>query len=198
MGSGAAWASGFRLYAVVFFAGLLSRLHWLVLPGKLEILTNPWVMGFAGVLALVEFLADKIPAVDSAWDAAHTFIRIPAGALLAAAALGDAHPGVIALAGLAGMGAWLVPDPAATTSHTAKASGRALVNTSPEPFSNIATSVAEEVTVVGGLWLAVAHPILFSIFLAAFLIVSIWFTAKMWSLFRRILRKFSTPSGPPR
>lgn len=191
MGSGAAWASGFRLYAVVFFAGLLSRLHWLVLPGKLEILTNPWVMGFAGVLALVEFLADKIPAVDSAWDAAHTFIRIPAGALLAAAALGDAHPGVIALAGLAG-------GTLATTSHTAKASGRALVNTSPEPFSNIATSVAEEVTVVGGLWLAVAHPILFFIFLAAFLIVSIWFTAKMWSLFRGILRKFSTPSAPPR
>ena len=139
IGSGLAWASGLRLYAVMFCAGLLARFGYVTLPGELSVLTHPMVVGASGLLFFVEFFADKIPGLDSLWDAVHTFIRIPAGAVMAAASLGTgADPAWLVAAGL--MGGTL-----AGTSHFAKAGSRALINTSPEPFSNWAASFGEDI-----------------------------------------------------
>jgi uncharacterized membrane protein len=136
--SGMAWASGMRLYAVVFLAGVFQRLEWVKLPGDLTVLANPWIIVLSGVLLLVEFLADKVPVIDSTWDAVHTFIRIPAGAALAAAAIGtDAHPALLVVATLLG-GA------VTATTHVSKASTRVALNTSPEPVSNVAASITED------------------------------------------------------
>jgi hypothetical protein len=191
-GAGMSWASGIRLYAACFLAGMFERLHWLSLPGELKVLAHPVVLAVSGVFLLVEFLADKIPAVDSVWDAVHTFVRIPAGAALAAASLGDASPAVIAVAAIAGGGI-------ATSAHLTKAGTRALVNTSPEPFSNIAVSFAEEATVLGGLWAAWKHPEVFLVGLVIFVACSVYVGVKAWSLLRRawhrvIRRKSATIS----
>lgn len=129
LGAGLAWASGLRLYLTVLIAGVLARAGWLHLPDTLAVLTSPWVIGAAAVLAVAEFLADKIPAFDSLWDAVQTFIRIPAGAVLAAGALGHADPAMLAVAGLAG-------GTLAGTAHIAKAGTRALIKLSPEPISD--------------------------------------------------------------
>ena len=135
---GSSWVSGINLYAAVATLGLLGRFAHLQLPGELGVLTNWWVIGIGLGLYLVEFVADKIPYVDSAWDAVHTFIRIPAGAVLAAAAFGDFDKGVQVIAFLLGGGL-------ALTSHGTKAATRAAINTSPEPASNIIASLAEDV-----------------------------------------------------
>lgn len=173
LAGGLAWASGMRLYAVVFLAGLLGRLEYLHLPASLQVLENPWVLGLSGVLLLVEFLADKIPVVDSLWDSVHSFIRIPAGALLAALALGDHDPTWMVVAGLLG-------GTLSAGTHALKAGSRALINTSPEPFSNIATSLGEDVLVGSGLAVAIFHPLLFLVLLGFFVALLIWLLPKLW------------------
>jgi hypothetical protein len=168
LAGGMAWASGLRLYAVILAAGLLGRLGYLQLPETLQILQNPWLLGLAGLLFVIEFLADKIPAVDSAWDGIQTFIRIPAGALLAALALGDHDPVWMAAAGL--LGGTLTAG-----THVAKSGGRALINTSPEPFSNLTASLGEDALVASGLWAAIAHPVAFIVVLGLFVLFLAWF-----------------------
>jgi hypothetical protein len=185
LAGGLAWASGLRLYAVVLAAGLLSRFGHLRLPEPLQVLQNPWILGLAAVLFVVEFLADKIPAVDSAWDAVQAFIRIPAGALLAALALGDHHPAWMAAAGLLG---------GALTAGTqaAKSGSRALLNASPEPFSNLAASLGEDTLVASGLWAAIVHPVAFIALLGLFVLFLLWFVPRV---FRGVRALFGGLSG---
>lgn len=145
-----AWLAGVRVYLTVFGVGIAGLLGWLDLPPALEAAQSPWVLGVAGVLAIVEFLADKIPGVDSVWDLVHTLARVPAGAFLAAAALSpDGELGAGMLATGAGV---------ALTSHLLKSGSRALINTSPEPLSNWAASATEDTVTVGALALAIANP----------------------------------------
>jgi len=180
LAGGMAWASGMRLYAVLFAAGLLGRLGYLQLPSTLQVLESPWVLCLAGVLLLVEFLADKVPVIDSIWDSVQTFIRIPAGALLAALALGDHDPALMVVAGL--LGGTLTAG-----THALKAGSRALINTSPEPFSNIATSLGEDALVPTGLAIAVFHPLLFLILLGLFVLMLIWLLPKLFRGVRTFL-----------
>lgn len=185
LAGGMAWASGLRLYMTLFMAGALGRLGWLELPSSLQVLESPWVLGVAGLLLVVEFLADKIPGVDSAWDAVHTFIRIPAGAVLSVAALGHIDPAWTVVAGLLG-------GTLAAGAHFTKAGSRALINTSPEPFSNWAASFSEEAVVATGLWAAFFHPWLWFALLALFLLLALWLMPKLWRGMRWLFRKFST------
>jgi hypothetical protein len=181
-----AWASGIRLYATLFIVGLAAYANWVTLPGDLKVLANPIVMGVAGTLLFMEFFADKIPGLDSLWDGLHTFIRIPAGALLAAGATtgltGDTATALTVAAGLLG-------GTITAGTHFTKAGGRALINTSPEPVSNVATSIGEDAAVLGGLWLAFAHPWVFVGFLVLFMLLVIWLLPKIWRLFKRIVTK---------
>jgi hypothetical protein len=171
------WASGLRFYAVVFLTGAAGALGWIPLPAGLHVLQHPVVIGVSGFMLLVEFLADKIPAVDSAWDLVHTVVRGPGGALLAAAVFGLDQPTAAVAAGLLG-GAL------AATSHAAKAVTRAAVNTSPEPFSNLGLSLAGDALVPLMLWLASAHPVLF---FGALAVVLAGMAALLW-VFARFLR----------
>ena len=179
---GAAWVSGIKLYAAVATLGLLGRFANLRLPGELEVLTNWWVIGVASALFLIEFVADKIPIIDSTWDVIHTFIRIPAGAVIAAAAFGDFDRSVQVIAFLVGGGL-------ALSSHGTKTTTRAVVNTSPEPFSNIAVSLAEDVLSVGAVLLAAFHPILLFIVVAIGLLISIIVLPKIIRYIRGVIRK---------
>lgn len=173
LAGGLSWASGIRLYMTLFIAGLFGRAGWVQLPPALEILQSPWVMAITGALLLVEFLADKVPGVDSAWDAVQTFIRIPAGAVLGAAALGHMDPQWTTIAGILG-GTF------AAGAHMTKAGSRALINTSPEPFSNWAASFSEEIAVLGGLWTAFYHPWAMLVLLALFFLAALWLLPKLW------------------
>jgi hypothetical protein len=146
------WASGLRLYAVVFLTGLAGALGWVELPQGLRVLQQPLLLGASGLMLAVEFFADKIPGLDSLWDMVQTFVRIPAGALLAAAVFGGDQASWALIAGLLG-------GTLAATSHVAKASTRAAVNTSPEPFSNIGLSLLGDAAVPTMLWLAWEHPL---------------------------------------
>jgi hypothetical protein len=184
LASGLSWASGIRLYMTLFIAGWFGRNGWIELPSSLEVLQSPWVMGITGLLLSVEFLADKIPGLDSLWDAIQTFIRIPAGALLGAAALGQTDPALIAVAGIMG-GTF------AAGAHATKAGSRALINTSPEPFSNWAASLSEDVAVVIGLWAAFFHPWLLFVFLGAFFLLALWLLPKLWRGLRWLFRRLS-------
>lgn len=173
-----AWLAGIRVYLTVFGVGLAGALGWLDLPQALEVTTSPWVIGVSGVLAAVEFFADKIPGVDSGWDLLHTLARVPAGAFLAAATLSpDGDLGVGMLATGAGV---------ALTSHVLKAGARALMNTSPEPISNWTASVTEDVAVVGALALAFAHPWLA---LGLVVAVSVFFALLVWWVWRKLFRR---------
>jgi hypothetical protein len=167
LAAGLSWASGLRLYLTVFIAGMFQRMGLVHLPDSLAILSSPWVIGVAAVLTVVEFLADKIPAVDSLWDAVHTFIRIPAGAVLAAGALGHADPAMLTIAALAG-------GTLAGASHFAKAGTRALINLSPEPVSNWAASTTEDVGALAGITLALFVPLLFLVLVLVFLVLAGW------------------------
>ena len=178
---GAAWASGINLYATIAVLGLLGVTETIALPAGLEILMHPAVIGAAVIMYFVEFFADKIPAVDNAWDAVHTFIRIPLGALLAAGAVGSVNPAISIAAMLLGGGL-------AATTHVTKAGTRVMINASPEPFSNIAASVTEDVVVVGGLWTALNYPIVFIGLLVVFLVLLIWLLPKIWRGVKRIFR----------
>ncbi|MBW2592045.1 MAG: DUF4126 domain-containing protein [Deltaproteobacteria bacterium] len=191
---GVAWASGINLYAAILVLGLLGASGNMALPPDLQILTNPIVLGAAGIMYIVEFFADKVPAVDTSWDALHTFIRIPAGALLAAGAVGDVNPALALAAGIAGGGI-------AAGTHATKSGTRVLVNTSPEPFSNWAVSIGEDIVVVVGLWTALQHPILFILLLICFILLLIWLLPKLWrgikKVFRGILRLFGRKEPAP-
>jgi hypothetical protein len=167
LAAGLSWASGLRLYLTVFIAGMFQRMGVVHLPDSLAVLGSPWVIGVAAVLAVVEFLADKIPAVDSLWDAVHTFIRIPAGAVLAAGSLGHADPAMLTIAALAG-------GTLAGASHFAKAGTRALINLSPEPVSNWAASATEDVGALAGITLALFVPLLFLVLVLVFLVLAGW------------------------
>jgi hypothetical protein len=177
------WASGLRLYAAVFITGAAGYLGWIPLPEGLKVLQNPLVMGAAFVMFVVEFVADKIPGVDTVWDAVHTFIRIPAGAALAAGALGADHATWALIAALAG-------GTLAATAHTAKATTRAAANTSPEPFSNIVLSLAGDLAVPGMLWLAWEHPMWFFPVLAVALVLALVLIVVLLRFLRALVRRF--------
>ena len=187
------WASGVRLYLVVLLTGLAGFLGWVNLPQGLHLLSNPVVLGASGFMVFVEFFADKIPGLDSLWDVVHSVIRIPAGAALAAATLG-ADSGVMSLV------AALVGGTLAATSFTAKATTRAALNTSPEPFTNVGASLVEDSLVPAGLWLSLAHPIIFLVALVIVLILSIWMIRICWrflrQLFVRVAKIFSGKPDP--
>jgi hypothetical protein len=180
LAGGLSWASGLRLYLTVFVVGLLAKFNYIDLPAALDILSNPIVLGVAGILAAVEFLADKIPYVDSAWDGIQTFIRIPAGALLAMGAINSADPVVATIAALLG-------GSLTSMTHATKAGSRALINTSPEPVSNITTSFGEEGLLLGGGWLALMHPAVFIGVLFGFILVMIWLIPKLWRGIKSVL-----------
>jgi Domain of unknown function (DUF4126) len=180
LAGGLSWASGLRLYLTVFVVGLLAEFGYIDLPAALNILSNPVVIGVSGTLATVEFLADKIPYVDTAWDSIQTFIRIPAGALLATGAIHTSDPMIAALAALLG-------GSLTSMTHATKAGSRALINTSPEPVSNIAASFGEEGLLIGGGWLALAHPAVFLGVLIAFILVMIWLLPKLWRGIKSVL-----------
>ena len=181
--AGSAWLSGINLYATVLTLGMLQRFHLVKLPGGLDMLGEWWVIGLAAALYAVEFVADKIPAVDSAWDAIHTFIRVPAGAILAASAFADFDPAVKMAAMILGGGL-------ALGSHGAKAATRLAANTSPEPVSNVALSLAEDVVAFGSTILTAFFPVLMLIIVAVFLVVMIWLTPKTVRALRWLIARF--------
>lgn len=187
------WASGVRLYLVVFLTGLAGYLGWVPLPSGLQLLAHPAVLIASGFMVFIEFFADKIPGLDSLWDIVHTVIRVPAGAALAAGVFGVDHGAMALVAALVGGGL-------AATSHVAKATTRAAINTSPEPFSNVGASLVEDSAVPAGLWLAVAHPFVFGVLLILALMLSVWLIHKSWrflkSLFGRLARIFSGRPDP--
>jgi Domain of unknown function (DUF4126) len=190
LAGGLSWASGIRLYMTLFVAGWFGRMGLITLPPALRVLESPWVLGVTGALLIVEFLADKIPGVDSVWDAIQTFVRIPAGAVLGAAALGNMDPAWTTIAAILG-GTF------AAGAHLTKAGSRALINTSPEPFSNWAASFSEEATVAGGLWAAFFHPWLWFVLLALFFLVAIWLLPRLWRGLRWVFRRLGLPHRAP-
>jgi Domain of unknown function (DUF4126) len=174
-----AWGSGLRAYAVIFAVGLAGTLGWVPLPEHLQLLQHPLVLGASGLMTAVEFFADKLPWLDSLWDTIHSFIRIPAGAALAAAVFGDSGAAVALAAAILG-------GTLAAGVHLAKAGTRAAINTSPEPFSNWTASLAEDAMVPLGLWAAITHPILFFILLALFLVTAVLLLRFIWRGLRRL------------
>lgn len=175
---GAAWASGINLYAAIFVLGYLGATGNIVLPPDLQILTDPLVLMAAGFMYCVEFFADKTPGVDTAWDSVHTFLRIPAAAVLAAGAVGSISPA-------AQLAAAIVGGTLAAGTHATKAGTRLLINTSPEPFTNWTASIAEDLMVIAGLWTALHHPVLFLLLLAAFILLMVWLLPRIWRVLRQ-------------
>jgi len=188
---GASWVSGINLYAAVATLGLLGRFADLNLPGDLDVVTNWWVIGVALVLFVIEFIADKIQLVDSLWDIVHTFIRIPAGAVLAATAFGDFDRRVQVIAFLLGGGL-------ALSSHGTKAATRALVNTSPEPASNIVVSLSEDILAVVTVIAAVFLPVVVFLIVAAGLIFSFWLLPRVIRFFRKVSQSIRGVFRPAR
>ena len=186
---GSAWLSGLNLYAAVLTMGLLQRFHLVELPGSLGLLDQWWIIGLAGFMYAAEFIADKVPVVDSAWDAIHTFIRIPAGAVLAASAFAHFDPSVRIAALLIGGGV-------ALSSHGAKTATRLAANTSPEPFSNLALSLFEDVIAFGSTVLMAFHPIAILIVVMVFLVLAIWFVPKIFRALRNLFRRMASRLGP--
>lgn len=187
---GVAWASGINLYAAIVMLGYLGSTGNIDLPPELQILTNPVIMLAAGAMYCIEFFADKVPGVDTGWDLIQTFIRIPAGAALAAGAMGDVGTGSQLAAAITG-------GTLATGSHLAKAGGRVLINTSPEPFTNWFASIGEDIAVIAGLWTALHHPLLFLIFLVLFIMAIAWLLPRIWAGIRRVLAKLGRLAGAP-
>jgi hypothetical protein len=184
LAAGLAWASGVRMYAAIFIVGLLGRLGYVHLPEHLLLLEHNGVLIASAIMLTAEFLADKVPGFDSAWDSIHTFIRIPIGAMLAWGAMGDASPETQFVAAILG---------GAITggTHLMKAGTRAAINTSPEPFSNWAMSFGEDGVLFGGLWLVFQHPLVFLVLLGVFLVFVVWFVPKLLRFLRGIWRKLS-------
>jgi len=189
--AGLAWASGLRLYLTLFVIGLIVHFRVVELPAAFDILGHTWVLTASGIMLAAEFFADKLPGFDSVWDAFHTFIRIPAGAILAAAAVSPADPVLVAVAAILG-GA------IASGTHVAKAGTRALINTSPEPFSNWAASFSEEAMLLGGLWMMIQHPLMFLAALVLFILLLFWLIPKVYRAMRGIFRARNMLSRPGR
>jgi Domain of unknown function (DUF4126) len=181
---GAAWTSGINLYATVAALGIAQAAGLVQLPPGLEVLANPAVIAVAVVMYFVEFFADKVPYVDSGWDAVHTFIRVPAGALLAARALGPTNPALEVVAALAG-------GSVALAAHGTKATARLAINTSPEPFTNWAASVAEDIVAFAGIWAAFQHPYVMLALVIAFLALAIYSVPKILRGLRALFRKMT-------
>ena len=177
-------ASGLRLYAVLFVIGAAGYFGWVDLPSGLTPLAHPLVLAASGFMFFVEFFADKIPGVDSLWDVVHTLVRIPAGAALAAAVFGDSSSATMLAAAILG-------GTLAAGSHFTKASSRAVINTSPEPFSNWSASLAEDVAVGGLLWLAIAHPLVAAVVVFVLIVLMLWLLPKAWRGARRIGARLS-------
>jgi len=175
---GTAWTSGINLYATVAALGIANRLEMIHLPPNLEVLSHPGVIAIACIMYVIEFVADKVPYVDTGWDILHTFIRVPAGAILAARSLGDMNP-ALELMALLGGGA------IALAAHGTKATARLAINASPEPFSNWVASFTEDITVLGGVWLMFNHPIVMMILVSAFLALIVWLIPKIFRLAKR-------------
>ena len=177
---GVAWASGINLYAAILVLGIMGATGNIDLPPDLMVLTDPLVIGAAGVMYVAEFFADKVPGVDTGWDTIQTFIRIPVGALLAAAAVGSVNPPVAIAAAILGGGM-------AASTHATKSGARVLINTSPEPFTNWTASLGEDIAVVVGLWTALYYPWLFVIFLIFFILLLVWLLPKIWKGVKAVL-----------
>lgn len=178
------FASGLRLYAVLFIVGMAGYAGFIDLPAGLAPLAHPLVLVASGFMCFVEFFADKIPGVDSLWDLVHTLIRIPAGAALAASVFGDSSSAAMLAAAILG-------GTLAAGSHFAKAGSRALINTSPEPFSNWGASLTEDVAVGGLLWLAIAHPLAAALVIVLLILFAIWLLPKLWRTGRRVAGRLS-------
>ncbi|MES2682322.1 MAG: DUF4126 domain-containing protein [Pseudomonadota bacterium] len=180
------WASGIRLYVVLFVVGLVGTMGWYPLPSHLALLAHPMVLAASGGMVVVEFVADKVPWFDSVWDSIHTFIRIPAGAALAAGVFGDSGAA-------ATLAAAIIGGSLAAGSHVTKAGTRAIANTSPEPFSNWGLSLGEDVAVGGGLLLALTQPWVFLVLLLVVVLLMLWLLPKLWRAARGVLRHLKPP-----
>lgn len=189
LAAGLGWASGFRLYTTLFVVGLAGHFGWIVLPEGLRVLEHPWLLGAAGFMLFVEFFADKIPLLDSIWDTVHTFIRIPAGAALAAMVFGG--QGVEWQTAMALLGGTL-----AAGTHFTKAGTRAMINASPEPFTNVAASFGEDFVALTGLWLMFAHPWLMLGLLLILAALIVWLLPILWRGIAGMLRGLSLPRAP--
>lgn len=199
---GTAWTSGINLYATVAALGIARQMELIQLPQSLELLAHPAVIAIACIMYLIEFFADKVPYLDSGWDALHTFIRVPAGALLAARALGDMNPALELAAMLAG-------GSIALAAHGTKATARLAINASPEPFTNWTASITEDAVVLGGIWMIFNHPMIMLILVVAFVGLGIWIVPKIFRLAKRGFQALrdrmrgikrdqtSTTTGPP-
>ena len=184
---GGSWASGINLYLTTAGLGIAHRMGWVTLPGNMESLANPLVIGVALLIYAVEFFADKIPYVDSVWDSVHTFIRPAGGMALGYMAMADVGPAIqYPVALLTGS--------IALDSHLTKATSRVAINTSPEPISNSVASVTEDIGVLGAIYLIIKHPVIASILVVLFVIFSIWFLKKMFRFLKKVLGKGKTES----
>ena len=182
------WASGLRLYLAVFITGMAGWLGWLALPAGLAVLQHPAILAGSGFMLFIEFFADKIPGLDTLWDLVHSVIRVPAGAALAAGVFG-------ADSATMGMAAGLLGGTLAATSYATKATTRAALNTSPEPFSNIAVSLLEDGLVMAMMWLATNYPVAFGIVLLVVLVLSIWLLVVLLKFLKSLLRRIKTWFG---
>ena len=180
---GVAWASGINLYGTLLALGIMSNMGYVELPPDLEVVGDPLIIAAAGLMYMVEFFADKTPGVDTGWDALHTLVRIPAGAVLAAGAVGDVGAAAEIAAAIMGGGI-------AAGTHFTKAGTRVLINTSPEPFSNWGASIGEDIAVFAGLWAALQHPVLFLILLILFILLMIWVLPKLFRAIKKVMRFF--------
>ena len=191
---GTAWTSGINLYATVAALGIAQAAGLVHLPPGLEVLANPAVIAIAVTMYFVEFFADKVPYVDSGWDALHTFIRVPAGALIAARSIGPTDPALEVVAALAG-------GSVALAAHGTKAATRLAINTSPEPFTNWAASIAEDMVAFAGVWAAFQHPYIMLVLVLGFLALAIYIVPKILralrSLFQKLFGRRSEPITPP-
>ena len=176
---GAAWASGINLYATLLVLGIGASTGNITPPPDLQILANPMVIGAAGLMYMVEFVADKTPGVDTVWDSLHTFIRIPAGTLLAAGAVGEVGLPMELAAAIVGGGM-------TAATHATKAGTRVLINTSPEPASNWTASISEDIAVFTGMWAALNHPVWFVVFLIFFILLLVWLLPKLWQGIKKV------------
>ena len=193
---GLAWASGINLYAALLTLGVLANTGNIVLPEQLQVVASPLVMAAAGIMYTLEFFADKVPGVDTGWDALQSFVRIPAGAMLAAGAVGDIGPAAELAAAILGGGM-------AAATHATKAGSRVMINTSPEPVSNWTASIGEDLAVIGGVWAALNHPYIFLALLVLFVLLMAWLLPRLWrgvkAVFLRLASLFSRkpPVLPP-
>ena len=180
---GVAWASGLNLYGTLLALGIMSNTGYVDLPTDLQIIGDPLVIAAAGLMYGVEFFADKVPGVDTGWDTLHTFVRIPAGALLAAGFIGDVTPA-------AELAAAIVGGSLAAGTHFTKTGSRVMINTSPEPVTNWSASIMEDIAVFAGIWAAIEHPYIFIALLAVFILLMIWLLPKLWRGVKRVLQFF--------